>query len=240
MIERVARSHAEQQNEHAQYSRINNVRINGIPETNGETAEQTAQKVVEKLNGKIPGLNLMVSDIDIAHRIGKPTNQNRHRIISVDDESESINYAGKSIERTVHENHTRINEGIGSKMNDMKKDETKKKKESSETMAEKLKKTENEEVISHRQIIVRFVSRMKRDKLLRNRKYLKGSNIFVSEDLTRVNMHVLMVIKKSDPTKVINAWSKNGKIFYKSSSGNVIFVPYQEYHKWLNISWNNV
>ena len=38
-----------------------------------------------------------------------------------------------------------------------------------------------------RRVIIKFNSRIKRDKVLKNRKLLKGTDIFVNEDLTQIN-----------------------------------------------------
>ena len=58
-------------NDLEQYTRKNSVRISGISETGNETAEQSIEIVVDKLNSKIEDLNLQKDDIDIAHRVGK-------------------------------------------------------------------------------------------------------------------------------------------------------------------------
>lgn len=52
-----------------------------------------------------------------------------------------------------------------------------------------------------RPIIVKFVSRMKRNELLSKRKALFGSSIYINEDLTKLNRHVLGVIKKTASTR---------------------------------------
>lgn len=237
-IEGVVRSNEEKQNEQAQYSRRNNVRIYGIPETHGETAVQTAEKVAKKLNEKIPGFKLTINDIDIAHRIGKIPNPHVKKTNTTETESVLLNNVEQYKGEESSENKQSKNEN--KEISGKREDENRKKNEESETFAELLKQKENEESTGARQIIIRFISRMKRDELLRNRKYLKGSNIFVNEDLTRLNNRVLMTIKKGNPNKIQNAWTKDGKIFYKNFQGDVIYVPYQEYHEWLNVSWNNV
>ena len=49
----------------------------------------------------------------------------------------------------------------------------------------------------NRDIIVKLVSRMKKEEIVHNRKHLKGTGVFVNEeDLTRQNFHVYMCVKK--------------------------------------------
>ena len=58
-------------NDLEQYGRRNNLKISGLPESEGdETAEMTTETVINKLNGVIGSLNLKREDIDIAHRLG--------------------------------------------------------------------------------------------------------------------------------------------------------------------------
>lgn len=154
-------------NDIEQYSRKNNVRVSGIPETGNETAEQSIEIVVEKLNNKIADLNLQRDDIDIAHRLGR-----------------------------------------------QKKDKT-------------------------RQIIVKFSSRLKRDELMRRRRDLKHTGIFVSEDLTPINQLVLACLRKKMPDEVDQAWSKGGKLFYKQKSNpnTITEVQYKDYQTWIDLPW---
>ena len=133
-------------NDLEQYSRKNNIRISGMTETGLETAEDTMQIVMEKLNATMKDLELRNEHIDIAHRLGRK-----------------------------------------------KKDR-------------------------HRQIIVKLNSRMKRDEILRQRKVMKGTDIFISEDLTPLNQQVLACIRKKLPDEVDQAWSKSGRLYYKLKS----------------------
>ena len=58
-------------NDLEQYGRRNNLKISGLPESEGdETAEMTTGIVIDKLNSVIGSLNLRREDIDIAHRLG--------------------------------------------------------------------------------------------------------------------------------------------------------------------------
>ena len=47
------------------------------------------------------------------------------------------------------------------------------------------------ETVRPRRIIIKFNSRYRRDEILRNRKLFKGTDIFVNEDLTKINQLVL-------------------------------------------------
>ncbi|KAH3734412.1 hypothetical protein DPMN_040852 [Dreissena polymorpha] len=48
----------------------------------------------------------------------------------------------------------------------------------------------------NKDIIVRFVSRLTRETVMSNRRKLKRTGVFINEDLTRLNLHVLMCIQK--------------------------------------------
>ena len=152
-------------NDIEQYSRKNNIRISGMPETGIETAEATTHRVVQKMNEVFPDLDLQQSHIDIAHRMGK------------------------------HQ-----------------KDK-------------------------HRQIIVKFNSRMKKDQIIRKRKLLKGTDIFISEDLTPTNQLVLACIRRKMPDEVEQSWSKGGRLYYKLKSDldTVIEVTYKDFQTWINL-----
>ena len=63
-------------NDLEQYGRRNNLKISGLPESEGdETAEMTTGIVIDKLNNVIDNLNLRGEDIDIAHRLGPKRNR---------------------------------------------------------------------------------------------------------------------------------------------------------------------
>ena len=90
---------------------------------------------------------------------------------------------------------------------------------------------------SDRDIIVRFVSRNKKEDVLKNRRNLKGTGIFINEDLTLLNHRVLMSVKRKREDLVSEVWSKNGKIFYKDKSSKIHFVPFRDYNKWIELPW---
>lgn len=89
----------------------------------------------------------------------------------------------------------------------------------------------------HRQIIVKFQSRMKRDTILRNKKLFKGTDIFINEDLTKINQHVLACVRKKMADEVAMAWSKGGRLFYKNKTDAVIEVKYSDYQQWVDLPW---
>ena len=88
-----------------------------------------------------------------------------------------------------------------------------------------------------RNIIVKFVSRLTRDKVMRSRRVFKGSNIFLNEDMTKINNKVLACLRKKMPSAVEQAWIHKGSLFYKSKSNTVHPVPYQEFQYWLDLDW---
>ena len=91
----------------------------------------------------------------------------------------------------------------------------------------------------HRQIIVKFNSRMKKDQITRKRKLLKGTDIFISEDLTPTNQLVLACIRRKMPDEVEQSWSKGGRLYYKLKSDldTVIEVTYKDFQTWINLPW---
>ncbi|KAH3834581.1 hypothetical protein DPMN_107911 [Dreissena polymorpha] len=68
------------------------------------------------------------------------------------------------------------------------------------------------------------------------RKQLKGSAIYINEDLTNINQKVLMTIKRTLPENEA-VWSWDGKIFQKSSKGVVRPIAYEEYKHWVGADW---
>ena len=61
-----------------QYTRLNSIRISGIPEIDSENTVEIVFKIADKLNSHIGS-----SDIDRSHRIGNPKTGGRHRYIIV-------------------------------------------------------------------------------------------------------------------------------------------------------------
>ena len=150
-----------------QYSRRNNIRINGVPESGKETAEDTTKRVIEVLNKNISNLNLIPTDIDISHRLGKQSSQ------------------------------------------------------------------------GHRQIIVKFVSRHTRDRVIRGRKAFKSKKVFINEDLTRLNQAVLKAIRMTTPAEE-TGWSWDGKLFHKNADGYINTVVFRDFEAWLEDEFSSM
>ena len=102
-----------------------------------------------------------------------------------------------------------------------------------------MKKANAHHTKSPRQIIVKFHSRMKRDELLKRRRELKGTNIYISEDLTPINQHVLACLRKKMPDEIEQSWSKRGRLYYKSKSNkdNIKEVEYKDFQMWIDLPW---
>jgi len=50
--------------------------------------------------------------------------------------------------------------------------------------------------------------------------------VFVNEDLTRINFHVYMCVKKKMPNEVDQVWTYNGTIKYRSKMNQVCTFRY--------------
>lgn len=75
-----------------------------------------------------------------------------------------------------------------------------------------------------RPIIVRFCSRRLREKVMANKKKLKGKKISVTEDLTVANYKLEREAYKHSAS--IATWSRNGKIFAKLKNGKTVNLKY--------------
>lgn len=81
----------------------------------------------------------------------------------------------------------------------------------------------------NRPIIMKFVSRMTRDIVFRGRRSMISSNIYINEDLTALNNHILGCVRKKKCDEVDSAWSTNGKIYFKNKHNSVHEVKYEDY-----------
>ncbi|KAH3796924.1 hypothetical protein DPMN_150501 [Dreissena polymorpha] len=88
---------------------------------------------------------------------------------------------------------------------------------------------------TNREIIVRLVSRQTKGLILANRKKIRGTNIFINEDMTRLNLHVLMCVKKTIADEVSDAWFINGRIMFKSHMNKIQSVKFEDYEHWINL-----
>ncbi|KAH3805361.1 hypothetical protein DPMN_086643 [Dreissena polymorpha] len=91
----------------------------------------------------------------------------------------------------------------------------------------------------NRDIIVSLISRQTKFDIIANRKQLKGTDIFINEDMTKLNLHVLMCVKKKMPDEINSAWFMNGKIFYKNHMDKIQTVKFEDYEHWTNLPWPN-
>ena len=73
-----------------------------------------------------------------------------------------------------------------------------------------------------RPVIARFHSRSVRDRILANRKKLKGSGLAIGEDLTAKNFRCLKQVQEHSAT--LSSWSHRGKILTKLKNGVVIQI----------------
>ena len=71
-------------------------------------------------------------------------------------------------------------------------------------------------------VLVRFQQRLHRDLVMKQRRLLKGSRTYISEDLTSLNVQTLSRARNSP--LVSKTWSWNGRIFALLNSGKKIIV----------------
>ncbi|KAH3715146.1 hypothetical protein DPMN_057852 [Dreissena polymorpha] len=86
-------------------------------------------------------------------------------------------------------------------------------------------------------IILRFKSRMTRNRVLRQSKLLRAKGVFVREDLTPLNHEVFMSVKRKMSDEVKSVWSRNGAISYKDARDLVHCVEWEDYQHWLDLPW---
>jgi hypothetical protein len=75
-----------------------------------------------------------------------------------------------------------------------------------------------------RAIVVRFKNRALRDKVLANRKKLKGQKVSIGEDLTVENARLCNLAYKHSAS--LQSWSVNGKVFAKLKNGKTLRLYY--------------
>ncbi|WAR28892.1 hypothetical protein MAR_014596, partial [Mya arenaria] len=63
------------------------------------------------------------------------------------------------------------------------------------------------------------------------------SGVFINEDLTQLNLQVLMCVKKKLPNIVQDAWAIGGKILFRNDTGRIQVVRYDNYAYWLDMPW---
>lgn len=88
-----------------------------------------------------------------------------------------------------------------------------------------------------RQIIVKFQSRMKKSQVMRDKKGLKGENIFINDDLTRLNQEVFNSVRIKKKDIVASAWTFQGNIRYKDFNNHVQTIHFSNFKYWLDLPW---
>lgn len=79
-----------------------------------------------------------------------------------------------------------------------------------------------------RTIIIRFFNRNMRDRVIKERKMLKGSGVTISEDVSNLSMKTLMRVQRSQG--ILNAWIWNGQVRARheaSPDKTFIIKPFQ-------------
>jgi len=92
----------------------------------------------------------------------------------------------------------------------------------------------------NRPVIVKFVRRQTKIDIMQRAKLLKGTGVFINEDLTKINAEVLSSLRLKEPALVERAWSREGKLFvrYRGQDRNE-FVFFDKYKLWLAKPWPN-
>jgi len=85
-----------------------------------------------------------------------------------------------------------------------------------------------------RPVIVRFISRMTRNDLMYRRRDLKGTNIYVNEDLSHLNRHMLVNLKRMI-SQDESVWVKDGTLYHKSGNGRIQKILHGDYAKWMGV-----
>jgi exosome complex exonuclease DIS3/RRP44 len=90
----------------------------------------------------------------------------------------------------------------------------------------------------NRPAIVKFVRRQTKIDIMKRAKLLKGTGIFINEDLTKTNAEVLASLRLKEPTRIEKAWSYEGKLFakYKGSERHEQ-IHFDQYHTLLSKPW---
>ena len=78
----------------------------------------------------------------------------------------------------------------------------------------------------NRPIIVRFLDRRQRDRVLDNRRKLKGKRVAISEDLTAANYSLERAAYKHSATAA--TWTSKGKVFAKLKNGKTVLLKFGE------------
>ena len=90
----------------------------------------------------------------------------------------------------------------------------------------------------NRPVIVKCVRRQTKIDVMQRANRLKGTNIYVNDDLTKTNAEVLASLRLKDPGRVERAWSRESKLFVKyRGSERSEKVLFDQYKNWLSKPW---
>lgn len=90
----------------------------------------------------------------------------------------------------------------------------------------------------HRPILAKFVHRQTKVNIMKVAKQLKGTNIYLNEDLTHINQEVLAAMRRNARDKIEHCWSFEGKLYarfiHEDKKVYMEQVPYIDYNYWLS------
>lgn len=206
-----------------QYSRINNIRINGIPEADGTDVTNDSM-IIEDENS--------ITETKSDDREDKERNNNnddteRKTNVPMPSYSEIAKAGKKQVIENAEETRDLVIKTLNTKLPGLNLTT-----DDIDTCHRLGRKAEGK----NRQIIVRFQSRLVKEKIMRRKKELPKP-LFISEDLTKQNHHILMCVRWKMPDEIDKCWSINGKICYKNKMGNIRQVNYNEFENWMGLPW---
>ncbi|KAH3725037.1 hypothetical protein DPMN_050866 [Dreissena polymorpha] len=90
-----------------------------------------------------------------------------------------------------------------------------------------------------RPIIVKMVSRMRRNQIMQAAKILrtKPKPVYVNDHLTRTNAEVFACVRKKQSDIVKLSWTREGTIFYRDINDQTHKVNAEQYRFWLDLPW---
>ena len=89
----------------------------------------------------------------------------------------------------------------------------------------------------NRNIIVRFVSRAQKIRVFKYRKELKTADVYINEDLTKLNQDVLTSVRVKRKDIIEQAWTFEGRVYAKWKDGETRQIQFAEYETWTNRPW---
>ena len=85
-------------------------------------------------------------------------------------------------------------------------------------------------------IILRFSNRKEKVRLLRQRKNLSGTNVYINEHLTQKNAQIARHARELRRTaKIKDTWSRNGIVFIKNNDSTILKVEEASYFSTLGL-----